>query len=299
MDKWIFSKPEFIFEKDIPDFTWAGHTFFAYDLIKNKKPKTLVELGSYKGTSSASFMQGVKDEGLETDLYFVDSWEGEEQTGFYTEDVYTIFTNLVKKYFSDLKVHPLKMYFDEALKQFEDKSVDILHIDGLHTYDAVKHDYNTWKRTVKDDGVILFHDIKVSNFGVKEVWEEVKAENPNATFIEFEHNYGLGVMFKDSNLKSVFTPEKINEIKDYYFEISSKFRLQQRVIELEHTNLDLENGSKNLDRMLREVLTENTQLYKKIDSIREDSQKVLDRTSVRFALSLSDYLRNIRSKLKR
>lgn len=299
MDNWTFSKPEFVFENDIPDYTWAGHTFFAYDLVRNLKPKVIVELGSYKGTSSSSFMQGVKDAGLDTDMYFVDSWEGEEQTGFYTEDVYTIFTNMVKKYFSELKVHPLKMYFEEALKQFDDKSIDILHIDGLHTYEAVKKDYDTWKRTVTDEGVILFHDIKVPNFGVKEVWEEVKAENPNAIFIEFEHNYGLGVMFMNSKLGSILSEAKIKEMKDFYFELSSEFRLKQRVIELEHINLDLDNGTKNLDRMLREVINENTQLYKKIDEIREESKGKLNRSSVRIALQVSDFLRDLKSKLRK
>ena len=293
MDNWTFSKPDFVFDTEIPDYTWAGHTFFAYDVVRNFKPDVLVELGSYKGTSSLAFMQGVKDSALSTDLYFVDCWEGEEQTGFYTEDVYTQFINLADKYFKNLKVHPLKMYFDEALKQFKDKSVDVLHIDGLHTYDAVKHDYDTWAPKVKDNGVILFHDIKVPNFGVKDLWAEVKAANPDCIYIEFEHNYGLGVMIKDSSLCKIFTPEKIKEIVDYYYEISSEYRLQQRIVELEHTNLDLDNGAKNLNRMLREVLAENTELYKKIDELRSE----LDSRAVKAAISVRNVVRSIKKKI--
>ncbi len=301
MTNWIYSRPQFEFKKDIPDFTWAGHTFFAYDLVKNFKPEVLVELGSYKGTSSMAFTQAVKDENQNSDLYFVDSWEGEEQTGYYSQDVYQLFTSLMKKYFSKQNVHPLKMLFDEALEKFQDKSIDILHIDGLHTYEAVKHDYETWKSKVKDNGVILFHDIRVQNFGVKEVWEEVKAENPKAIFIEFDHNYGLGVMIKDDSLASILTQEKIKEIKEYYFDLATEFRLKQQTIELENLTKDLTKGKENLDRMLKEVMEENTRLYDKIDLLNEENRKLKDELSskaVRLALKASKNLRDLRKNLK-
>lgn len=297
MTNWIYSKPDFEFKKDIPDFTWAGHTFFAYDLVKNFKPEVLVELGSYKGTSSMAFTQAAKDENLNTNLYFVDSWEGEEQTGYYSQDVYELFTSLMKKYFSKQNVHPLKMLFDEALEKFQSKSIDVLHIDGLHTYEAVKHDYETWKDKVKDNGIILFHDIRVQSFGVKEVWEEVKIENPKAVFIEFDHNYGLGVMIKDSSLASIFTKEKIKEIKDYYFEVSGEFRLKQSIVELENLTKDLNKGKENLDRMLKEVMEENTKLYNKIDSLNEKIRKLeseMDSKLVKIALKVRNNLRSLK-----
>ena len=68
----------------------------------------------------------------------------------------------------------IRSTFDEASKYFENGSIDILHIDGLHTYEAVKNDYTTWKSKVRRGGTILFHDWNVrerdlvsTSFGMK------------------------------------------------------------------------------------------------------------------------------------
>lgn len=199
--KWFFSKPNFEFLKDLPIYTtaWSGHLLFGYDLVKNIKPKIIVELGAYRGHSTFSFAQAIKDNKFNTKIYAIDSWEGDKHTGNYGEEIFLAFKNSSKKFYRNIDIVTLKMLFDNATDEFEDNSIDILHIDGLHTYEAVKHDFETWLPKVKSDtGIIMFHDIaeKRKDFGVYRLWDDLKRKYSN---IEFRHSHGLGVIFFNKN----------------------------------------------------------------------------------------------------
>ena len=89
----------------------------------------------------------------------------------------------------------MRMLFNDAVNHFEDASIDLLHIDGLHTYEAVQEDFNNWYSKVSPGGIILFHDIdaRQSDFGVWKFWAEL--ESQYETFA-FHHGFGLGVLRK-------------------------------------------------------------------------------------------------------
>lgn len=178
------------------------------------------------------------------------------------------------------------MYFDEALPKFEDKSIDILHIDGLHTYEGVKHDYDTWKSKVSDTGVIVFHDIRVQHFGVKELWAEIKTNNPEYTYLEFDHNYGLGILFKDKSIKEILTKEKLKEIYEYYSLISTEYQLRQRIVELQ-------NEKEEVLKEKNSVLGEVELLKKQKNDIEQENTSLknkYNRKLIRFVLRFYDLI---------
>lgn len=174
---------------------WLGHVAFAYVLMNELRPKILVELGTYCGVSLFAFCQAVSQMKLATHCYAVDSWDGDEQSGFYGNDIYDAVNSRVQSHYADF-VTLKRMFFDEALADFADESIDVLHIDGLHTYEAVRHDFDTWLPKVRPGGIILMHDVNeyTDSYGAHRVWDEIVTLSDEVHL--FRHSHGLGVWRK-------------------------------------------------------------------------------------------------------
>lgn len=174
-----------------PD-AWAGHLSIAFWLTKAARPEVFVELGTHSGNSYFAFCQAVAALDLPTACFAVDTWKGDEHAGAYDESVYAeVAAHNANHYgaFSTL----MRTTFDEARRYFSDGRIDLLHIDGLHTYDAVRHDFETWRPALSSRAVVVFHDVNVRerDFGVWRLWEELSAEHPS---FAFDHSHGLGVL---------------------------------------------------------------------------------------------------------
>ncbi len=190
----------------VPNFfeasEWIEHVPFAFWLIEAHQPRTLVELGTHGGCSYFSFCQAVKTIGLATRCYAVDHWMGDKHAGFYGEEFFERVRDYNQQYYAAFS-RLVRSDFDEAVAHFSDASIDLLHIDGRHFYEDVKHDFETWLPKLSDRAIVLFHDTNVRerNFGVFQFWEELQADFPN---FEFLHGHGLGVLGYGSAL-----PQKI------------------------------------------------------------------------------------------
>ena len=172
----------------------AGHLPFEYDLVAALKPALIVELGVYFGDTYFGLCQAVSENNISCSCYAVDTWLGDAETGLYDKTVY----NAVEKY-NDKRYRSfsylVRKTFEEALPEFSDESIELLHIDGLHTYEASKTDFQTWLPKVKPGGVVLLSDVclRGSGFGTWKFWEELQLNYQ--TFV-FRNNNGLGILKK-------------------------------------------------------------------------------------------------------
>lgn len=175
------------FIEDIPS-SWIGHRDFSQWLVKRKTPNVIVDLGVDYGYSTFCF--ALPKIGR---VYGIDCFEGDPMAGI--KNTYDYVMNKKEKLGLN-NITFIKGYFGLVAKKWT-KPIDILHIDGYHTYKAVKSDYETWKKFIKDDGVILFHDTCVDDpsYEVNKFFEEIDLPKTN-----FKSSYGLGVVSKDKDL---------------------------------------------------------------------------------------------------
>lgn len=177
---------------------WHGHVPFAHWIVPALKPRVFVELGSHAGVSYAAFCQSVQRSGLGTQCFAVDSWAGDDHAGAYSEEVYEELRAFHDPRFGGFS-RMIRKTFDDAVGDFADGSIDLLHIDGFHSYEAVSHDFHTWNPKLSDRAVVLFHDTNVRErgFGVWKFWDEIRGEGLGS--FEFLHAFGLGVLVLGSN----------------------------------------------------------------------------------------------------
>ena len=184
---------------------WIGHIPFAYELIGRLRPSIVVELGTYSGSSFAAFCQALEAVGQPAKCFGVDLWEGDVHMGRFDEELYQEMRRFSETRYPDI-ARLIRKDFNQAVSDFADGSIDLLHIDGTHTYEAVSNDFRTWLPKMSPRGVILFHDINVTmenagpasqHFGVRRLFDEVKGPYPH---LEFEHCYGLGMLVTGTNV---------------------------------------------------------------------------------------------------
>lgn len=194
--------------------SWVGHIPFAFFLMANLAPRSLVELGVFAGNSLFAFAQAAHRRGLATRIVGVDTWASDPHSGGYDgEQVYQWVCAQQARYPDIVELR--RSTFDEVRPEFSPGSVDLLHIDGYHHYDAVSHDFTSWFDTLSSQGVVLFHDTSVQrdDFGVWRFWGEIRQQFGAEATLEFPHSNGLGVLFLG---KADDYPEPLRQLREAY-----------------------------------------------------------------------------------
>jgi hypothetical protein len=169
---------------------WKGHANFAIDLVDILKPNTIVDLGVDFGFSTFCFAYPRIG-----NVYGIDSFQGDPQTGIRdTHKVVCDFISKINTNIEPIRVQIIRGFFDDVAKTW-DLPIDLLHIDGLHAYEAVKNDYETWSSFCNEDSVILFHDTESYSHTVGKFFDELDGFKTN-----MRGSAGLGVFTKSEKV---------------------------------------------------------------------------------------------------
>jgi len=252
--------------------TWCEHIPFAMFLVDILRPSVIVELGTQYGDSYCAFCQAVKELNIDAHCYAIYAGPGNldgDSSG--------------SKVFADLRSYHDPNYgsfsklvqstFEEALKNFAEGTIDIMHIDGQHTYEVIKRYFELWLPKVSPDGVILLHNTNFGecNFGVRRLWNELKLKYSH---FEFLHGDGLGVLavgrIPSIELRELFdaTNEDAIIIRNFFFQLGHRLYLKKVLREREAEIKNLKNTISqkeihlnNLKSMIQEKETELIHIY--------------------------------------
>jgi len=204
----VFQLPERI----VQPHSWVFHIPFAFYLVDIIKPKTIVELGIHSGNSYFAFCQAVKQSNCNTVCFGIDHWKGDKHAGNYDEEIFNDVHTYNQDHYSDFS-YLIKKDFDDALTDFSDFSIDLLHIDGLHTYERVKHDFESWLPKLSKNAIVLLHDVNVrrDDFGVWKFFDELSKEYYNTVF---NFGYGLGLIYIGNDIDNESINNFLKDIED-------------------------------------------------------------------------------------
>jgi Methyltransferase domain len=169
---------------------WNGLGTIAYEIVTHFRPQKIVELGSHKGFSTFAMGLALRDLKLGGKIYAVDTWKGDEHAGFYEEEVYQNFLADRQKLGLDDTVFPMRMTFAEASKKIT-PPIDLLHVDGLHTFKAVTSDFKDFRNLLAPGGIVLFHDVYTTFRQMRLFWALISSRYPS---YRIPYSHGLGII---------------------------------------------------------------------------------------------------------
>ncbi len=207
-----------------------GENWFSYpNLYKNvvnefPSGSKFVEVGSWKGKSSAYMAIEIANSKKDIEFTCVDTWEGsvEHQGQHDLHQLYDVFIENMKPV-EEFYI-PKRMTSQDAVHLYDDASLDFVFIDASHEYEDVKNDIKAWIKKVKPGGILAGHDYYLGdqNYfpGVKQAVDEcldnfetsencwiyrvgTPSKNSLYTFAmdteDAIENFNLGVWYKNQN----------------------------------------------------------------------------------------------------
>lgn len=184
---WLRLRRRFGFALRIPTDLALYEKLLLYDKASHVPPGgVIVEIGSYLGSSAAVMAAGARAKCIS--IHCVDTWQNDAMSEG-PRDTYAEFRRNTLA-FDDIIV-PLRGRAKEVADGF-DLSIDLLLVDGDHSYEGCKRDLVKWLPKVKAGGLVILHDLGWAE-GIQRAAEEELVPRTAGTLEQF-WNIGWGVI---------------------------------------------------------------------------------------------------------
>jgi predicted O-methyltransferase YrrM len=182
---------------------WNGNSEVFVKLITEIKPKTIIEVGTWKGQSAINMGKTVKGLGLNTIIHCVDTWLGAIEfwtwlSGTperdlllhhgYPQIYYQFLSNVVHNDLQDT-ILPFPNTSENAFRYFRDTNMtaDLIYIDASHEEEDVYKDITNYFTLLNNGGIIFGDDY--FNWPSVKVSIDRYVEEQNLTLEILENNF--------------------------------------------------------------------------------------------------------------
>jgi len=132
------------------------------DTVADNSTAHFVEVGSWKGTSSAYMAVEIINSGKSIRFDCVDTWQGSEEIQ-HKSDLYIQQNELYDHFISNMKpvegkYNAVRLASVAASELYDDASLDFVFLDAGHRYEDITADIKAWQPKVKPGGILAGHD---------------------------------------------------------------------------------------------------------------------------------------------
>ncbi len=174
--------------------------FLLYGLVKSAKPEVVVEIGSARGRSTCFMGKALKENGRGR-LYAIDphtktAWNDEDSV-----DTFEILHANISTLGLDDVVEVVRDTSDNVARSWQ-RRIDLLFIDGDHSYEGARRDWDLFSPFVQPFGSIIFHDTlwdlrpdpkyARSDMGVPRLVDELRSQG--YPVITIDHDFGVSLV---------------------------------------------------------------------------------------------------------
>lgn len=169
-------------------------------ILQKLKPRNILEIGTAKGGTLFLFSQ-IADPCAK--IISIDLPGGKFGGGYskWKIPLYKSFASNKQKIYLIRDDSHKKQSLEKIKRILNGEKLDFLFIDGDHTYEGVRKDFEMYGSLVKKDGIVAFHDIvpgsKEYVGGVPKFWKEIKKKYKHKEIVKDwkQKGFGIGVIY--------------------------------------------------------------------------------------------------------